>query len=459
MTTGNISQLLKKQSDFFNLEITLDLDFRIKCLKKLKESVQDNKNDLLLALFKDLGKGEFETTTNEIGLVEKELSLHIRKLKKWAKTKRVSTPLYLFPSTSHISWQPLGKVLIISPFNYPFMLTFCPLIGAVSAGNTVVLKPSEKTPETTFIIKKIIEETFNEKHVSVITGGIPETEELLEQRWDKIFFTGSTRVGKVVMQAAAKYLTPVVLELGGKNPAIVDSDANLKMAARRIMWGKTLNGGQSCVSADYVFVHESVKEQFFEHLKRETERLFNGNTENNPDFCRIVNPENTQRLASFMEGTTLVLGGKYDIEKCWFEPTVLTNIPPDSKINEDEIFGPILPVYTFNDLREVIKTINNREKPLSLYYFSQNRRKQKEFIRRTFSGDIAINDTVVYFTNPNLPFGGVGYSGMGSYHGKRSFEIFSHERSVFYTPDWLDLPFRYPPYTNLNLKIIKLFLK
>lgn len=451
--------LLQQHDKFFKTGKTLDVRFRIETLKLLKKNIEIHEGEITLALKNDFGKSEFESVTNETSLVINEIKSHIRNLKKWSALKRVKTPLYLFPSKSGIQRQPLGNVLIISPFNYPFMLALMPLTGAVSAGNTVVLKPSELTPATSAVISKIIRQTVSDDYITVVEGGVEETQQLLAQRWDFIFFTGSTRVGKIVMEAAARNLTPVVLELGGKNPVVVDRDANPEIAAQRIVWGKILNGGQSCVGPDYVFVHEELKERFLACLKKSIENMLPGNIENNPDYCRMVSQRSVERLAELMSGSKIFTGGNYNVEKCFFEPTVITDIPENSRALGEEIFGPLLPVLTFNDLGELLKTFREQEKPLSIYYFSENRKKQKKFILETFSGDVSINDTVIYLTNLNLPFGGVGHSGMGNYHGKRSFEIFSHERSVFITPTLFDIPLRYPPYAKWKLAIIKWFLR
>lgn len=454
-----IDDIINEQNKFFNSHATLDTDFRLNHLKSLKQSIKNHEKELLDALYADLGKSEFEAFSTEIGMVQIELTKHIRNLKKWARSRKVSTPIFAFPSTSYICGQPYGKVLIISPFNYPFMLAFAPMIGAVSAGNVVILKPSEFTPHTSEVIEKLVAETFNEKYVAVIQSGVEISQELLAQRWDKIFFTGSSRVGKIVLKAAAQNLTPVVLELGGKNPVVVDKDANLKIAARRIIWGKLLNAGQSCVAPDYLYVHSKVKEELLLLMKKVIEQFFSEHPHANSDFPKIVNEAAIQRLSELLEGTTIYYGGDFDKGIKHFSPTILTDVTADSLVMKEEIFGPILPVLTFENLDEVIEFINSGEKPLSIYYFSENRKKQKEFLQKTYSGDAAINEVVMHFTNLSLPFGGVGYSGMGSYHGKRSFEVFSHERSVIKTTTKLDLPLRYPPYKKWVLKLLRILFR
>jgi len=334
-----------------------------------------------------------------------------------------------------------------------------PLIGAVSAGNVVVLKPSEFTPHTAAAIEKIIKETFNKKHVIVVQGGVEISQDLLAQRWDKIFFTGSSRVGKIVLKAAAQNLTPVILELGGKNPVVVDKDTNLKIAARRIIWGKLLNAGQSCVAPDYLFVHSEVSEKLLLLMKQMIEQFFTEHPNTNSDFPKIVNEIAIGRLTKLLDDTNIYYGGNFDKGDKHFSPTILTGVNMESPIMKEEIFGPILPVLTFENIDEVITFINAGEKPLSVYYFSENKKKQKEFLQKTYSGDAAINEVVLHFTNFSLPFGGVGYSGMGSYHGKRSFEVFSHERSVIKTTTKFDLPLRYPPYKKWVLKLLRVLFR
>lgn len=459
MTASYIDNIIEQQENFFSSCATINVDFRIAQLKKLKQAIKNHEKELIKALNSDLGKSEFEAFTNEVGLAQKEISFHIKKLKHWAKPKKVSTPFFLFPSSSYVHKQPYGKILIIGPFNFPFMLTIIPLIGAISAGNVVVVKPSESCLETSLVIEKIISETFNNKYVAFFQGGIETSQELLSKRWDKIFFTGSTRVGKIVMQAAVNNLTPVELELGGKNPVIVDKDANLNKAAKRIIWGKFLNAGQSCVSPDYLFVHEEIKEKIIPLLKQAVELFFSENPEMSNDFGRIVNEATVLRLSKLIENENVLIGGNFIKEERYFSPTILIDVKEDSPIMQDEIFGPILPVLTFSNLNNVIGFIKKREKPLALYYFSEDSKRQKEFLAKTFSGDAAINEVVVHFTNFALPFGGIGYSGMGTYHGKHSFETFSHNRSVMKTTTLFDLPLRYAPVKKWVFKFMKLIFR
>ncbi len=446
-------KLRNKQVQFFYSGATLDIKSRIVYLKKLKECIKNYEPQITEALRLDLGKGSFEAFSSEIGLVLHELSMHIRNLRKWAKPQRAKTPVHAFPSRSFIYKQPLGRVLIISPFNYPFLLAVGPLIGAVSAGNVAVVKPSELTPHTSIVIKDIIEKVFKPEYVEVVQGGVDVSRQLLDERWDKIFFTGSSRVGKIVMEAATRNLTPVVLELGGKNPVVVDNDANLEVAARRIMWGKLLNAGQSCVAPDYLYVHKDVSKIFLQFMKESITRFW-GEPKTNKDFTGIVNGATVQRLAKLMKDVHLFHGGNFDAVRKYVSPTLLTDVSNDSSIMKEEIFGPILPVLEFEDFYEVIETVNKREKPLAAYYFSENKEKQKYFLQHTFSGDAMINDVVLHFTNNSLPFGGVGNSGIGKYHGKGSFDIFSHERSVMKTSTLIDLPLRYPPYKEKMFRLL-----
>ncbi len=459
MDSNQIDNLIENQQKFFNSHQTLDTDFRKSQLLKLKQVIKLNGKEIEKALLDDLGKCEFEAFSSEIGWVLHELTFHIKNLKKWSKPQKAKSSVLVFPSAGYIYNQPLGKILIIGPFNYPFMLVFMPLIGAVSSGNVVVVKPSEFAKHTSAIIAKIIKEAFNPAHVSVVQGGLETNKELLTKRWDKIFFTGSTKVGKIIMHAAAQHLTPVVLELGGKNPVVVDKDANLKIAARRIIWGKLLNGGQTCVAPDYLFVHKDVEDELLSLMKESIRQLFTNDIIKNHDYTGIINEAAVLRLKGLINESTVYFGGNANPATKYFEPTILTDVNVDSLIMHEEIFGPILPVLSFENTAEVLTYIQSREKPLSVYYFSEDREKQKDFLTKTYSGNAGINDVVLQFVMMNLPFGGVGYSGMGAYHGKRSFDIFSHERAVLKTTTKFDFPLRYPPYKKGFLKLIRFLLK
>ena len=454
-----IEEIIKQQDAFFCTHKTLDLQFRLTHLKKLKATIKSLEAEITEALYADLGKSEPEAFLTEIGMVYHELSLHIKKLKRWAQTKKVATPIIAFPSTSYIQKQPYGKVLVISPFNYPFSLAIMPLLAAVSAGNVVVLKPSEYTPKTSAILEKIINDVFDKSYVAVIQGGIEESKDLLAQRWDKIFFTGSTKVGKIVLEAAAKHLTPVVLELGGKNPVVVDKDANLKVAARRIVWGKLVNAGQTCIAPDYLFVHKDVKEDFLKLLVTTIKEFVSENVQSNSSYSSIINQGALDRLEKLLENADVYYGGKINSEELFLSPTILTHVPLEHQVMKDEIFGPILPVFEFNQLEEVIDFINSGEKPLAAYYFGEDKQSKQTFLKHTFSGDAGINEVLMHFTNSNLPFGGVGYSGLGSYHGKRSFDIFSHERSVIKTTTKFDIPLRYPPVKTWVLHLLRKIMR
>ena len=459
MSQVNITEVVTNQSSFFKSKATLSINFRIESLKQLKQNIKLYEKDILESLHADLGKSEFEAFSGEIGLALKEISYHISHLKQWTKPNKVSTPIFAFPAKSYITKQPYGKILIIGPFNFPFMLTIIPLIGAVSAGNVVVVKPSEFTSNTSSVIEKIISQTFDPGHVAFIQGGIEISQKLLDSRWDKIFFTGSTRVGKIVMEAAAKHLTPVDLELGGKNPVVVDKDANLEIAAKRIIWGKFYNTGQSCVAPDYLFVHEDIKEKLLPLLKNAVNQFFTENPHKSKNFGRIINESAMDRLSEMIQNENIYIGGKIEKGERYFSPTILTDVKETAPIMQDEIFGPVMPILTFQDLNHVIEFINQKEKPLALYYFSENRKRQKEFLKNTFSGDAGINELVLHFINFSLPFGGVGYSGMGSYHGKHSFDTFSHSRSVIKTTTLFDLPLRYSPSKKWVMKLMRMIFR
>ncbi len=433
--------------------------FRLEQLKKLKRVIKKFEPQLYSALYTDLGKGEFDAYSSEIGLVYKELSLFISRLKMWAKPQKVPTPIFSFPSRSFICNEPFGRVLIIGPFNFPFQLVMLPLIGAISAGNTAVIKPSENTPATSQVIEEILSEVFETKYVAVFQGGVDVGKQLLEQRWDLIFFTGSQKIGKVVMQAAAQFLTPVILELGGKNPVIVNNDANLKVAAKRIMWGKLMNAGQACVAPDYLLVHADVKEKLIQLLIQNIKDFYSAHPDKSSDFSKVINQETIVRLKQGITGCNVVYGGNSNTGQKYFSPTIVTDIPENSVLLMEEIFGPVLPILTFKTLNEAIDYVNSGEKPLSLYFFSENKKAQRKVLDETNSGGAGINEVVVHFTNNNLPFGGIAGSGMGSYHGKYSYDAFSHKRPVVKNTTFFDIPLRYPPFSKAIVKLIKILMK
>ncbi|MEI6454822.1 MAG: aldehyde dehydrogenase [bacterium] len=444
---------------FFQTGQTRDLAFRIGQLKKLKKAIHLYEDRLYEALWKDLHKSKFEAYATEIGLVLSEISTHIRRLPGWSRPQRVPTnEMIHFWSTSRIIREPYGQVLIIAPWNYPFLLLIDPLVGAISAGNCVALKASDYTPNTARVMGEMIAEFFPPEYISYYTGGRESNHALLARKWDYIFFTGSSVVGKVVMEAAAKTLTPVTLELGGKSPCIVDKDANLKIAAARIVWGKFINAGQTCIAPDYLFVHKSVKTQLLELMKERIRHYFGKDPEKSNDYPRIATVPKTQRLAAFLQNGNIIAGGEVNIQERYISPTIIDGILPEHPVMQEEIFGPILPVMEFSELKEVIDYVNGQPKPLAFYYFSEDSRKQDEILLQTSSGGGCINEVVMHIANENLPFGGVGNSGIGRYHGIYSFDTFSHHRSVMKKASWIDIPIRYPPY-KLKHKLLKLILR
>ncbi|MEM6720105.1 MAG: aldehyde dehydrogenase [Bacteroidota bacterium] len=454
----NCSQIVQAQKDFFKTRQTLDVSYRKKALKKLLKEVKKRENDICDALYADFKKSKFESVLSETGIVISELGLAIKKLKSWAKPKRVWPAMLNFPSKDRIHSEPYGTSLIIAPWNYPYQLALAPLIGAVAAGNTVVLKPSELTPNTSKILEEIIGEVFDEQHVKVVQGGVSIAQELLAQRWDYIFFTGSINVGKIVAQAAAPHLTPVTLELGGKNPCIVDMYTDLQLTARRIVWGKFLNGGQTCIAPDYLIVRAKIKFDFTKALIEEIEAAYGKNPQESPDFPRIINKKNFQRMANMLVGEKVLYGGQTDANDLYIAPTLLDEPALDSTVMRDEIFGPILPILVYDSLEDISNIIHQYEKPLSLYVFSKDKKFANRMIAHHSFGGGAINDTVTHFVNHRLPFGGVGNSGIGAYHGKGSFDTFSHKKSITNKKTWLDIPVRYAPYKG-KLGILKIFQK
>jgi len=454
----NIPNILQQQRAYFKTQQTKDLSLRISVLKKLKQEIVSREQDIYDALKKDFKKPAFETFMSEYGLVISELDLVIKNLKSWAKPKRVKSSMLTFPSTDYIYKEPYGTVLVIAPWNYPFLLAIEPLIMAIAAGNTVVLKPSELTEHTSELVTDIIKNVFNVEHAASIQGGIPVATELLEQNWDYIFFTGSVAVGKIVAEAAAKHLTPVTLELGGKSPCIVDETIDLKLTSKRIVWGKFFNGGQTCISPDYILAHYSIKDNLIDSLKNEIKKSYGENPKESLDLPRIIDKRNTIRLKELLEDIDIVYGGEYNIKKRYIAPTLVDNPSLGSKLMQDEIFGPILPILTYNNKEDIDKVISNYDKPLSLYVFSKNKNFIDKIISRYSFGGGAINDPLIHFGNHRLPFGGVGASGIGAYHGKHGFDTFSHHKSISKRGTWTDPPIRYAPY-NGKLKLLKKMFK
>lgn len=445
---------------FFNTHKTKNLKFRKQQLKLLSKNIKNHENELLNALYKDLGKSKVEAYATEIGMLLKSIKLMRKELKNWSKIKQTDTPLYLFPTKSYIKKEPYGTVLIIGPFNYPVQLVFEPLIGAIAAGNTAIVKPSELTPHVAIVIKDIIEDTFDEAYVSVVEGGIEETQTLLSLPFDYMFFTGSEKVGKIVYEAAARKLIPVTLELGGKSPVIVDDTANIKVASERISFGKFTNAGQTCVAPDYILVQRKVKNDLIKALKKTITEFYGENIEKSPDFGRIVNQKHFNRLNDLIQihKDNVVFGGNSSKEDLYIEPTLLDNITNDNKIMKEEIFGPILPIITYDNFDEVLEIIQSKSKPLSLYLFSEDENMTHRVVEELSFGGGAINDTLMHLANPNLPFGGVGSSGIGQYHGKYSFDTFSHMKSYTFKSTRLESSLFFPPYKG-KFKYIKTFFK
>ncbi|MEO6173808.1 MAG: aldehyde dehydrogenase [Flavobacterium circumlabens] len=434
-----------------------DIGYRKETLKKLLYNIQKSEDLIVKALYDDFKKPEFEAVLTETNYVISELKDTIKNIHKWAKPKRIFPSLLNFPSTDYIYKEPYGKVLVIAPWNYPFQLALCPLISAVAAGNSVVLKPSELTPHTSAIITKIIQKTFHINHVEVFEGGVEVSNKLLAQRWDYIFFTGSVAVGKVVAKAAAENLTPVTLELGGKNPCIIDETADLKLAAKRIVWGKFINAGQTCIAPDYILIQKNMKINFLSFMMEEITKAYGKKMEKSPDFARIINTKNWLRLVNMIDPERVIFGGETDANALYIAPTLLEEPSLDSPVMKEEIFGPILPILTYETEEEIKNVISRYEKPLAFYVFSDNKSFAKKLITTYSFGGGCINDTVVHFSNKRLPFGGVGHSGIGAYHGRLSFDIFSHHKGVVKKGNWLDLPMRYAPYKD-KLTAIKRIL-
>ena len=448
----NITQIVESQRAYFRTGATLDIRFRKQMLRRFLEAFEQWESRLTDALWTDLHKSYEEAYLTEISIVKAEIKTHLRKLSSWSKKRRVSTPIKLFPSQSHIVKEPLGNALIIAPWNYPVQLLLNPLVGAISSGCTAMLKPSPYVPTVSNTIAAMIAETFPEEYVALVQGNRDVNTALLDERWDIIFFTGSPSLGKRVMLAAAKNLTPVILELGGKSPCIIDRTANIAVAARRIAWGKTLNSGQTCIAPDYILIHRDVKEQFVEAFAAEVKALHGNDVKSDKHYVRLVNDRAFERVSGYIRDAKVLCGGATDATERYIEPTLLDNPPLTSPVMTEEIFGPVFPVITLEGdfVDRVVDFVISREKPLALYYFGRER-DGWEVIHRTSSGGGCINDVIMHIANEHVPFGGVGNSGMGRYHGRDSFDCFSHTRSIISTGTWLDLPFRYMPYKLFSL--------
>ncbi|MFX0549338.1 aldehyde dehydrogenase [Hathewaya histolytica] len=455
-----IDILLKSQRDFFGSGKTKDINYRIKKLKDLKKNIQKYENNILKALKDDLNKSAFEAYETEVGMVIEEINIAIKNIKRWAKKEKVRTPLMHFGTKSYIYKEPYGVILNISPWNYPFQLSLAPIIGAISAGNCAILKPSKYSKATSMVLEELISETFKEEHVAVVgkDGGREYLSELLEYKFDYIFFTGSPKVGKVIMEKASCNLTPVTLELGGKSPCIVCKDADLEKTSKRLVWGKFLNAGQTCVAPDYVLVHEDVKEDLINFIKKDIEEFFGKEPKLSDDFGRIINKNQFDRLLGYLDRGQIIVGGDYDREERYLSPTLIHKVSWMYPVMQEEIFGPILPIIEYKDLDSTIKLLSGRPKPLALYLFTNNKVVEKKVLENLSFGGGCVNDTIIHVSSPYVPFGGVGNSGMGAYHGKESFELFTHKKSILKKSNLFDIKVRYAPYKD-KIKLIKRILK
>ncbi|HZL76108.1 MAG TPA: aldehyde dehydrogenase family protein [Bacteroidales bacterium] len=458
MGKDEIEFILESQRRFFTSGGTQDINFRLENLKKLRSLILSHEQELNDALRKDFHKPEFEVIATESRFVVAELNLIIRKLRKWSGRQRVRTPLVNFIAKSYILPQPYGQVLVMSPWNFPFQLALVPAMSALAAGNCVVLRASQKVPNTNKVIEKILSH-FPKELILFVTGDHSVGDFLINQKFDYIFFTGSYDIGKKVMVKAAENLTPVTLELGGKNPCVVAADAKLDFAARRIAWGKFINAGQTCIAPDYLLIDEKVKDRFLDLIINDIESFYGKDPAVSEDFCRVINSVSVIRLSSLMQNGQIIAGGTTNPETCYVAPTIITEVKPEDPIMMDEIFGPVLPVITFRDFSEVYSIINKHPKSLSAYIFTRSKKLAREFLTMTQSGSASINDTIMQIASPKLPFGGIGASGMGRYHGKKSFETFSNMRSVMEKSNLVDIFARYPPYTKFKENIIKLLMR
>jgi aldehyde dehydrogenase (NAD+) len=450
-----LEHIHRKQKKLFDSDITKSVAFRIKQLQKLKYILKENKTKIYSAIYSDFGKSSFDTYVSEMSFIFHEINLALKKLKKWSKPKRVRTGFANFPAKSYIIPEPLGTTLVIGAWNYPLQLSIIPVISSLAAGNTVILKPSEIPLNTSNVIAELVNSNFEEAYFKVLEGDASFTTELLKLKFDKIFFTGSTNVGRIVYQAAAKNMVPVSLELGGKSPVFVMSDCNLKIAVKRIVWAKFLNSGQTCVAPDYILVEDSIKESFLKALKLEIEMYYSLDAELTENYVQIINEKNFDRLVDLIELDKIYCGGNTNRDIRVIAPTVLNDVSFTDNVMAEEIFGPILPIISFTNLMETIKLVKARPKPLSCYIYSQNRKTIKQILRSLSFGGGAVNDSVMHLSNSKLPFGGVGLSGMGSYHGHFGFSNFSHHKSILDKPTWMELNLKYSPYNKWKLGLIK----
>ncbi|AFZ46438.1 Aldehyde Dehydrogenase [Cyanobacterium stanieri PCC 7202] len=453
ITSYSVQSFVDEQRKFFASGVTKSYDFRLQQLKKLKEAIALRQDKILEALHQDLGKPNLEGCF-ELAVIS-EISYAIKNLKKWMKPKRVSAGIENFPACAKIHSEPLGVVLIIGPWNYPFTLMISPLIGAIASGNCAMLKPSEIAPHTSALLTELIRDIFPPEYICIQEGGVELAQELLATKFDHIFFTGGTKIGQIVMEAAAKQLTPVTLELGGKSPCIVDKETNLKITAKRITWGKFINAGQTCIAPDYILVHQAIKQELIQEIKQCIHDFFGDSPAQSPDFARIINHKQFDRLEQLLDSGNIIVGGKTDRENKYIAPTVLDNVTLNSPVMAEEIFGPIMPILEYTTLDEAIKIVNSKPKPLALYFFSTNSDNKKRILHETSSGGLCFNETIMQVGVKDLPFGGVGDSGIGAYHGKTSFDTFSHQKAVLSRFFWGDLDWRYAPYSEKMVNFFK----
>ncbi len=458
MERDELKRILEKQRAFFATGVTLDPDYRTEALYNLRKTVLDCQGEIAAALREDLGKSEMESYMCETGMLLSEIDWQIRHVDRLSKNARKHTPLAQFAAKSYVHPEPLGNVLVMSPWNYPLLLSLEPAVDAIAAGNTVVIKPSAYSPASSRVVAEIVETALPEDYAAVVTGGREENAALLEEKWDKIFFTGSKAVGRTVLEKAAKHLTPCTLELGGKSPCIVDQDAKIELAARRIVFGKFLNCGQTCVAPDYVFVHKSVANEFVDAVLRQVKGQF-GDYLENKDYGKIINEKHFDRIASLIDPEKTAYGGRLNKELLKIEPTVMVGVTPEDAVMQQEIFGPILPILEYEYTQDVIEYIDANEKPLALYVFTENQGLAKYIVDHVRYGGGCINDVIIHLANSSMGFGGVGESGMGSYHGKAGFDCFTHQKSIVDKKTWIDLNMRYQPYKKSMQRLVKLFLR
>lgn len=439
-----MEHIVEKQRHYFHSGVTKDYAFRMKQLKTLRTMLTDNEDAMYEALQLDLNKSKHEALITELGILYTEIDFAMKHLQDWMKDEKVPAPITHKGTSNYIRREPYGVTLIIAPWNYPIQLAIAPMIGAIAAGNTIILKPSELTPQTSSLLFDMLTNTFEEEYITVFEGDKTVVNTLLENRFDYIFFTGSTAVGKIMMQQASKFLTPITLELGGKSPAIIDKDCHISHSAKRLVWGKLTNAGQTCVAPDYLYVHEAVKEKFIREVKKQIKKMYGKKPLENDQYVKIVQPHHFERIIGLMDSGTIIHGGEYDEAVQKIAPTLIDDLTWDDAIMQEEIFGPLLPILTFTSLEDVAMEINMQDKPLALYYFGEDKQREQFILNNTTAGGVCVNDTLYHLGNPYLPFGGVGPSGIGAYHGKYSFETFSHRKSILKQSTAFDLPVRYP---------------